>query len=613
MWTTRPTRPAGVAVAVAFVANPYVVTGGGTTPTLLPYALLPWLLITLRRAVRDPGSWRWPAAAALVFFAMSGINAGVVPILQLVAVPALLVDAHVRDRVSAKSMLRALAKSAVLVVGVSSYWLVPAISALGAASAIAGTTETLEAIAAPSSYGEVLRGLGFWPLYGSDGEGPFQPGYTSYLVAPLVVLGSYTVALAAAAGALVSRSRARLLGVLLVATAAPIMVGSFPGDQPGSRAGAALREAFRSVPGAVAFRTTNKAGGVLMLGLALLVGCGAAAFVVRFPRPEHRVLPAVAAAVLVPLSIAPALTGDLYDVRMAVPEYWQQAASDLDAGRRDARVLLLPGIVNARYRWGYEGPDDVALSLLDKSAVVRTTVPNGSPYAANLLAAVDTAVNDRNVPPGLLSSVARYVGADQVLVRADLAWEQVAGARPAEVAAQVDADAGLVPAAAYGAPGAYTTGAPGEGPPDPARLADGQMSPLLRYDVATAVPAVRAELAHGALVVDGDGAALPGLARAGLLDGRPVLRMAADLTSAELAAVARDGARLVVTDSNRRQRWNTHRLSTPTGPLLTAEEDPAPTRALHAAADQTVAVLDGAASVTASRTGSVFGGPVPTG
>ncbi len=71
-------RAAGrVAVAVAYVANPYVVSGGGTTPTMLPYALLPWFLLLTRRAVRDR-SWATACMAALSMAATSGLNAGVV-------------------------------------------------------------------------------------------------------------------------------------------------------------------------------------------------------------------------------------------------------------------------------------------------------------------------------------------------------------------------------------------------------------------------------------------------------------------------------------------------------------------------------------------------------
>src|SRR6266511_3675863 len=50
-----------VAAAVVYVANPYVVVAGATNPVLLPYALLPWLLLAFAGSLREPRSWRWPA------------------------------------------------------------------------------------------------------------------------------------------------------------------------------------------------------------------------------------------------------------------------------------------------------------------------------------------------------------------------------------------------------------------------------------------------------------------------------------------------------------------------------------------------------------------------
>ena len=78
---------AGLVAAVAYVANPYAVVGGSTLAVLLPYAFLPWLVVALVRALRDAQAWRWPAAFGLTFFAMSGMNVGVVPLLQLLVVP----------------------------------------------------------------------------------------------------------------------------------------------------------------------------------------------------------------------------------------------------------------------------------------------------------------------------------------------------------------------------------------------------------------------------------------------------------------------------------------------------------------------------------------------
>src|SRR3546814_7193810 len=57
----RAAAVAPVAAAVAYAANPYLVVGGATTPTMLPYALLPWLVVCWLRGFRAP-TWRWAAA-----------------------------------------------------------------------------------------------------------------------------------------------------------------------------------------------------------------------------------------------------------------------------------------------------------------------------------------------------------------------------------------------------------------------------------------------------------------------------------------------------------------------------------------------------------------------
>ena len=80
-----------IAVAVAYVANPYVVVAGSTLPIAAAVRLLPWQTYALVRALEAPRGWRWPALFALAFAAMTGVNAGVVPLMQLVTVPAVLV------------------------------------------------------------------------------------------------------------------------------------------------------------------------------------------------------------------------------------------------------------------------------------------------------------------------------------------------------------------------------------------------------------------------------------------------------------------------------------------------------------------------------------------
>jgi arabinofuranan 3-O-arabinosyltransferase len=591
---------------VAPEANPYVVVAGATSPVLQPYALLPWLVVALAWSVRDRRSWRGPAAFALAFFACGGTNAGVVPAFMLLAVPCYLAYARLAGGVPWRAMVIPVLRCLGLALAVSLYWLVPALLASASGQAIAESTEKPSDVAAVSSYAETLRLLGLWTLYGREGERLFLPGLAGYLTDPLVVAASFALPVAAAAGALVSRARARALGALLLALAVPVMVGLFPttASTPFARL---LDAAFRHLPGAIAFRTTNKAGALAALGITVLVAAGVAELWRRGNGPGRAaaLLPALA---VLAVAVLPAWTGGLHLERYRIPGYWERAAADLNrqAGPAAGRVLFLPGQVQADYRWGWQGPDDLNASLLARPSVVRATVPNGSPEQANFLAALDAPLAGDQPDAAALPAMARYLGVDEVLARNDVVGDTTGGGPPAALAAALAAQPNLRLAAAYGRPGEQVAARPG----------DPVLPPLQRYARADPRPVVRAEPAAGALLVDGDSFALPALARLGLLAGQPAYRLLGSLTPGAAAVALDDGARVVLTDSNRRRTWATRRTGASYSPTLPADRpiDPA-SPALSLFGDpsaQTVTAISGAASVTATSSGSVFG-PVPYG
>ena len=91
--------------------------------------------------------------------------------------------------------------------------------------------------------------------------------------------------------------------MLLLAVAVPVMVGLFPPSAP-SPFGRLLSAAFERVPGAIAFRTTNKAGALVALAYALLLGLGAAELFRRGGEGERRWRGIMTAAVAVVLALA---------------------------------------------------------------------------------------------------------------------------------------------------------------------------------------------------------------------------------------------------------------------------------------------------------------------
>ena len=594
----RPDSRIGRLLAgLLFVANPYTVVAGDTLAVTLPLAFLPWQVLCLIRAVRGHG-WRWPAMFALTFVPMSGMNAGVVPILQLAVVPAVLwyvVETGTRVR----HVLGQLARCGLLSLLVSLYWLLPALSATGVGSNVLGNSETLTGIAGPSSPAEVLRGLGLWVMYGTGPAGPWQPGFTSYLTSVVVVLLSFLGPALLVLAALAVRGPVRRLVLGTVVVAGVVMVGLHPPEHP-TPVGRVMRWGFDHVTALGALRTTNKSGSVLVLGLALGAGMLGAAVAARGLAVRVRTLVATALAVAVVGATWPAWSGGLFNDELTIPAYWQQAAAATDRGPDHQRVWLLPGQVQSHYRWSEDRVDDIDKSLLSRPPLVHTTIPNASPASSNLQAAIDTQLQEGSLPPGALSSAARYLGVGDLLVRSDVVWEETQGGRPALVAGQVEQDPGLTLLQAWGLPGENVTPAGAEPVPSEASL-----PPVRRFAVDAARPFARVEALRGSVLIDGDGWALAPTFAAGLLPDDPAFRYVGDLDRATFQQALELGTRVVLTDSNRRRSAATGQLTDSQGPLLAADEDPGPTRTLFGPQSQTVLEVEGG-RVTASSQGGVF-------
>lgn len=590
----------GLAAAIVYVANPYAVTAGSTLAVLLPMAFLPWQLICLVKAMAEPRSWRWPALFGLTFFAMSGINVAVVPVLGLVAVVPVAMWGLSAHGLRPRDVVRVVGRCALFVVWVSLYWLVPSVSAVRAGSAVVESSETLAGIAQVSSFAEVLRGLGLWPLYGASDGRPWLYEHAAYIDSMPVVVATFVAAALGVLAIGAASWRLRRLLAALLGTAAVIMVGVHPPDSP-SPFGHALRAVFEAAPVTAAFRTTNKVGAVMVVAVAVGVGVWAHRHW-SGSRPGPRAGAVGAVGVLLVLVTLPVWRGDLYVSDLEIPSYWDQAAASVDSGYDESRVAVLPGVVLPSYRWSVERPDDIVNSLVRRPTYTPVRTPNTSPPAFNLSTAFDDVFQRGNAAPRSVSTYLHYLGATDLLLRHDLDWESSGGARPSGTQRTVNADPGLVPVRNFGDPGQNVG--------SPVVAADGfaetEVPPLQQYRLAEPSPIVRATPVRGQLLVGGDGWSLDAMTRAGLLTTYPALRYAQDLEGADAGRALRAAGRLVITDTNRRRDPIPNRLVSGQGPLLRATDDLASTAVtIGDPEEQTVLEVEGG-TVTASQRGYTF-------
>ena len=600
----KVSRWSALAAGVLYLANPYTVQAGSTLAIALPLAFLPWQLLCFLRALRAEtrwGRWAWAGLFGLCFFAMSGMNAGVVPVLQLLALVPLIVFARWQWQIGWGRIAGMVLRCAVFVLGLSAYWLVPAISASATGASITAASETIDGIAKVSSYPEVLRGMGLWPLYGFDADGAWIPQYSAYVTSPLIMLLTIVWPALALVSLRWSRGMARWFATGAVAIAAVVMVGAYPGSDPASPFGGLLARVL-GVPALSAFRTTNKVGAVLALAFALALGAGAWVLVRRL-RTLPVVAPAAGAGALALLTAwtLPAVTGNLYISPLDVPDYWITASAAADSGAADSAVLMLPGQVSARYRWSTNRPDDLANALFTRNVIIPYTTPNASAPAANYLAALDDTLQSGTAPTDFVSSAARYLGVDKVLLRHDIDWQTDGGASPLQTAGTLDADQGLTGEQNFGDPGEYLFAGASDVDEQTAKL-----TPLQLFSVKNARTTLRAEPARGSLLVAGDGWAVPQLSAAGDLGTSPSFEYAAGLSAAQFSQRLSTAGRLVLTDTNARRDTLTNRLTDGQGALVSADEPLGVTRTLGTdTGDQTVLVRSGAL-VTASSYGGAF-------
>lgn len=560
--------PHVTAATFVYALTPYVLSlGARLSVILLPYAGLPWMIGLAALALRR-GGWRYPALFGLVVATIGSVNAtalilaGVGPILWIAH--EVVVTREVRFRDAAKTVGRI----GVMTIGCSLWWLAGLWAQGGYGIEILKYTETAETVATASLSLEVLRGLGYWFFYGEDRFGPWIAPSRDYTQRVEVLLLTYVLPVLGLIGASITRFRERTFFLLLLTVGLFLAVGAHPWDEP-SPAGSAVKAFLESDVG-LSMRSLPRAAPLVVLAMSVFVGSLVAAATRNHQRWSR---PATAAVmVLAVLSLPPLWRGQMVDDNLDraedIPDYWVEAAAEMDARDDGTRVFEIPGEDFASYRWGTT-VDPITPGLMDRPFVARELIPYGSPPSANVLNAVDRRFQEQVSEPDSIAPMARFMGVGDISVRSDLTYERYNTPRPRRLWAALMAAPGLGEPIGFG--GTERNTAPPNLPlideqellTDP----DAEDPPQVAIvPVEDAEKIVRTASTDQPIIMAGDGEGIVDLAAAGLVTGNELLFYSGTFAGDpdELRGMLDDDAVLVLTDTNRREarRWGTVRDTT---------------------------------------------------
>ena len=523
--------------ALAFGFSPYLFAYiSRISAILVPWAVLPWMIIVLRRGAVDERRWRHPARFALLVLIAGTVNATSIGF--VVAGAAIWLIAEMG---SLRRSFPVLWRSAVMSLGVSLWWVIALVVQGSNGIEILRFTETYETIMRTALPSELLRGFGYWFSYGGDWLDPWVGATYGLLAQPWYLALGLALSLGSLIGlTLVSGAARRPAAVLVIAGLAFAVGEAWTGAV--SPWGVLFGAAVDAGPGMV-LRSTQRAVPLLALGLAFGLG----ALAVTPPRIGRLARTPIIVGALA-IQALPWWTGGIATeaiTRGEVPGYWNDVVSAV-GDDIDHRVWETPGSDFASYRWGGT-VDPVLVGLTERPVVARELIPLGTDGAADLVSEIERRVAENTLSPAAIAPLARLMGVDTVVARNDLEFERYALARPDDVTERLDAgglervltgpdtepDAALIDEQSYG-------GVPGIG----------VVPAVAVWSVDDPVPVLSARSGEP-MVVHGSAATIVALAEEGLIDGTGVL------IDGDSSLAPDDATWTVLGDSNRLEdrRW----------------------------------------------------------
>jgi arabinofuranan 3-O-arabinosyltransferase len=584
---------AGFAFALAPHAQILV---GVNSSEFWPTAVLPWIVLPLVKGAREGYSPRRAAAlSALATFACGGINAAAEA--AVLVVPAL----YLLTRRRGPRRRRLMTWWVVFTAFVTVWWAVPLLLMAGYVFPFLPYTESATATTGVTSLTNILRGVQDWVGFVPVDGRPWWPAGYEHATATWLIVATAVVAGLGITGLVLRRLNERTFLLITLLVGVAIMASGHVSDVSSPLA-PAIRDLFDGPLAAI--RNLHKFDVLVRLPVCLGV---AHLLTKRFhvPRlPRLRPAFAVGLTVVLALTMLPVATAGLAarGSFTAVPGYWKQASSWLNAHTGDQTVLAVPGARWGEYTWG-RPLDEPMQAELNVRWASRQIVPWGSDGMARLLEGIDDRLTSGRGSIGL-SDVLRRMGVKYLLVRNDLDRDTLRGAWPPRVHEALDSSPGLKRVTYFGG----LVGSPGTG--DATTWYDQPYPALEIYQVANAQPVSETVSAAKPLRVTGGPESLLTLADEGLLQGdRPVV------FDDDPGAASVPRSQTVVTDSLRRREVKFSDMRQAASPTLTKNE---PFKGSGPARDTTepdwapytsTAKYDGLSAITASSSASDITAP----
>ncbi|MGH9043546.1 MAG: alpha-(1-_3)-arabinofuranosyltransferase domain-containing protein [Acidimicrobiales bacterium] len=549
--------------ALAFMLSPYFLQyAGRISLLLLPWAGLPWLVALTAKGITHKG-WRYPAIFAIVAAVTSGDNATAILYVGIAPALWLLFSVVVHKQSSWLNALQVAAKIVILTGLCCLWWIEGLIVEAGYGVDVLRYTETLAATSYDSSPIEVIRGLGYWYFYGSDRQSSWTAAAILY-TQRLWLLGlSYAIPAFSVLVSIVTRWTYRAYFAVLVLVGLVLSVAANPLGNP-TPWGSLMKRFMQDTTAGFALRSTDRATPLLLLGLAILLAAGVAAFHRCFSWSGFLVAIVGAAAVIAnnpSLFNGQAEVASFFTQPAKLPPYEMAAIKYLNGTHPQTRVLAIPGEQFSAFQWG-DTVDPPQPAFLNRPFVTREQQVMGSIATADTLGAIDDPIQRGTAQWQALAPMARLLSAGDVLVQYDQEYEHYNSPNPVLLAQQIaTTPSGLSNPVSFGKPRGHPTTyrditgvdlSNVDAAPDP--------PPLVDYTVSKPRPITRAESDSGAMIISGEATGLENLAAAGLLNTTSAIYYSGAFSQQPklLKTLLRNGASLVITDTNRKEafRWD---------------------------------------------------------